>query len=150
MADLPWEGWALLVTAVLGSGGGASWWALSRDRQDKAQARLDGAPVAAADRLASLLTRMEEISGKATDAMERAMSAEETADMASREARSAIHRAEQAESDVQGLVAYMRLMGAGILNGSVPPRPPIPHHIRHLLSDQDFPSPPDPPRTPGP
>ena len=142
MADLPWEAWALILSAVLGSGGAWTFVASRQDRADKAAAKAEEAPVTAANRLKALLDQFGEVSEMAAQAMERSAAAEETSDMAMREARSAVHRAEQAESDVRGLAAYVRTMWVGITVGTVPPHPPIPHLIRHILTDDDFPPPP--------
>ena len=144
MSDIPWQAWAALVAALLGGGGVASWWALAYDRADKRRAREDNAPITAADQLKAMLVSVTEATATATDARDRAMAAEETADIAAREARSATLRAEQAERDVLGLAQYIRTMWVGITHGTVPPHPPIPHLIRHILTDDDFPPPPAP------
>jgi hypothetical protein len=148
MSELPWEAWALILSGVLGSGGAFGYIANRKDREEKAHAKADDAPVTAAGRLKALLDQFGEVSDMATAAMSRAAVAEEKADAASREAAEARGQALQAQSDVLGLVTYTRNMWVGITRGTVPPHPPIPHHIRHILTDDDFPPPP-PPKTPG-
>jgi hypothetical protein len=144
MSDIPWEAWAVFVSAVLGGGGVLGYIANREDRAEKARAKAEDAPVTAAGRLKSLLDQFGEVTDMATAAMARAAAADEKADAARSEAAEARHQAKQAQSDVLGLVAYTRSMWVGITRGTVPPHPPIPHLIRHILTDDDFPPPPPP------
>jgi hypothetical protein len=74
-------------------------------------------------------------------AEQRAAAAETEARNAGAEAGRSADEAQKARRDAHSLVAYTRAMWAGILAGTVPPAPPVPDHLTHLLDPDDFPWP---------
>lgn len=65
--------------------------------------------------------------------------AERKAELAYQEAKAARESAERAEHDTVALIKYMRVLWQGVINGTVPPPPPIPENLKHLISSADFP-----------
>ncbi|MGG5257446.1 hypothetical protein [Phycicoccus avicenniae] len=98
--------------------------------------------------LEALVAALAEHRAIATDAKADAAAARANSEEAVQEAKSARYEAtvareqnERLEADVLGLVDYLRLIWDGVLAGTVPPAPPIPARLRHLLSPSDFTTP---------
>lgn len=95
-------------------------------------------------------TGVEALTQAVQEWKEIASRAEIKADRAIMEATSARVSAERAEKDTISLVDYLHDMWIGVITGTVPPHLPIPKTLQHLLTDRDFPEPPQHRRPPPP